>query len=100
MLRCAELLDAAVSAMMVGHQETLVRNHLSRASSSELDDCVLQGRIVDAVYLLGCKFASEVAHGLAVHFLDQRQQPHAFVRLHSCANYQERGNSAKNLFHI
>ena len=41
-LRGAESLDTAVTAMMVGHEQSLVGNDFARAASAELDDGVLQ----------------------------------------------------------
>ena len=41
-LRGAEALDAAVAAMVVGHEQSPVGNDFARAASAELDDGVLQ----------------------------------------------------------
>ena len=41
-LRSTEFLDAAVAAVVVRHEKSLVGNHLARAASAELYDGILQ----------------------------------------------------------
>ena len=79
MLGAGELLDAAVSAVVVGENQTLAGNHLSGTSAAENHDSVLQGRVVDVVDLFCCELAAVLLHGLDVHLLKKRQQPHSFV---------------------
>ena len=100
MLHGAELLDVAVSAVVVCHQEALRRDDLSGASSAELHDRVLERSVVDVIDLLRCKLASELLHGLAVHLLDERQQPHSLVGKHAAGKNCHSCDDADNLFHI
>ena len=53
-------LDAAVAAMVVGYEKAVLGDHLSGAAASELDDRILEGRMVDAVDLVGGKPAPEL----------------------------------------
>ena len=79
MLDAAEFLDAAVSAVVVGHQKTFRGYDLSGAAASELDDCVFERRAVYLVNLLWGELAACFMQSLAVHFLDKGQKPHSFV---------------------
>ena len=79
LFRCGKALDAAVSAVVVGGEQALLRNHLAGASSAELHDGVLQRSVVDVVDVLGSEAATDVAHGLFVELLEHGQQPHPFV---------------------
>ena len=78
-LRSGERLDIAVAAVVVGDQQTLLGNHFTGAAAAELDDGVLQGRMVDTVDLVRSQAAAEVGHGLSVHLLEQRQEPHTLI---------------------
>ena len=100
MLHGAELLDVAVSAVVVGQQETFSRDYLSCTSASELHDRVLERSVVDVIYLLRGKLASELLHGLAVHLLDERQQPHSLVGKHAAGKNCHSCDDADYLFHI
>ena len=72
-------LDAGIAAVVVGHEQSAAGNDFAGATSSELDNGVFDGRVVDAVDLVGGKAGAEIPHGLAVDFLKQGQQPHAFI---------------------
>ena len=74
-----ERLDVAVAAVVVGHEQAAAGDDLAGAAAAELDDGVLDGRVVDAVDLLRGEPGAEVAQGVAVHLLEQRQQPQALV---------------------
>ena len=79
-LRGAELLDAAVAAVVVRDQQAFFGDHFGRAAIVELDDGVLEGGMVDAVDLLGREPAAFGGHDVDVHRFQQRQEPHALVR--------------------
>ena len=49
-------LDIAVSAVMVGEEQTFVRDDFSGAAASEQDDGVLEGSLVDAVDVFSGEF--------------------------------------------
>ena len=68
-----------VAAVVVGEQQAVGRNDLARAAAAENDDRILERRFVDAVNILGRKFASARLHVPDIHFLQVRQHPHAFV---------------------
>ena len=99
-LHGAELLDVAVSAVVVGQQETFGRDYLTCTSASELHDRVLERSVVDVIDLLRGKLAAELLHGLSVHLLDERQQPHSLVGKHAAGKNCHSGDDADNLFHI
>ena len=80
MLHGRKRLDRPVTAVVIGEQQSVGRNDLTRASAAENDDGVLERRVVHAVNLLGREFASAGLHVLAVHFLEIGQHPHALVR--------------------
>ena len=84
MLHRAELLDAGVSAVVVGHQKALVGDNLPGASAPELHDGVFEGGVVYAVDLLCGQPAAFLLHHLDVHFLQKRQHPHAFICFQPC----------------
>ena len=69
----------SVAAVVVGEQQAVGRNDLARAAAAENDDRILERRFVDAVNILGRKFASARLHVPDIHFLQVRQHPHAFV---------------------
>ena len=99
MLDAAELLDVAVSAVVVGHKEAFLRDDLSGTAVSELHDRILEG-VVDIVYLLRRKLASELLHVLSVHLLDERQQPHTFVCECTSCKEGQCGDDGYYSFHI
>ena len=79
MLHAAELLDIAVSAVVVGHQKAVLGNDFSCTSSSELHDCIFEGCVVYVINLLRSELAAQFLHCLAVHFFKEREKPHSFV---------------------
>ena len=86
-------LDAAVAAVVVGHQQAAAGDELAGAAAAELDDGVLDGSVIDAVDLFRREAGSEIAQGVAVHFLDQREEPHPFVGAQGGRHQKEsRGN--------
>ena len=100
MLRSGECLDVAVAAVVVGNQQTLLGNHFTGAAAAELDDGILQGRMVDAVDLVRGQAAAEIGHGLSVHLLEQRQEPHALIGAGAEGKGRENREGTKNFFHI
>ena len=78
-LRRGKALDAAVSAVVVSYEEALVGDDLACTTAAELDNRVLEGGVVDVIYILCRKFAAHVLHDLAVHLLEEREQPHTFI---------------------
>ena len=88
MLHRTELLYAAVSAMVVGYKKSLGRYDFSRTSASELHDGILEGRVVDVIDLLWSELAAKFLHCLAVHLLQQRKHPHAFIRHDAAGKYR------------
>ena len=100
MVHTAELLDAGISAMMVGHQQTFVGDDFSGASSSELHYRILEGRVVDAVNLVRAQAASCLFESLSVHFLQQREHPHSFVCPDSRCKYCQDSQKTNKFLHI
>ena len=94
MFHTAELLDAAVAAMVVGHQKTFGRNNLTRASAAELDDGILERGIVDAVNLFRSKPAPELFHRICVELFQQWKHPHSFVCPEGSGKYRNCGEYA------
>ena len=90
-LRGGKGLDIAVAAVVVGHQQAASGDDLSGASAAELDDGVLDGGMGDAVDLLRGEPGAEVAQGVAVHFLQQRQEPHSLVGAQGGRQQEEGG---------
>ena len=88
-LRGRKALDAAVAAVVVSYEETLVRDYLSGAAAAELDDCILEGRVVDVIDVFCRQFAAHVLHDLAVHLLEQRQKPHALISPDTCCKHED-----------
>ena len=72
-------LNRTVAAVVVGKQQAVGRNDLARTSGTEDHDGVLERGFVDAVNLLGRKFAPAGLHLLDIHFLKVGQQPHSLV---------------------
>ena len=99
-LDAAELLYAAVAAVVVGQQQALVGHDLSGAASAELDYRVFERTLVYRIYLFRRQPAAGLLQGLGVHFLDKRQQPHPFVGAYRCRADQKRAQGAKYLLHI
>jgi len=77
--------------VVVGEQQAVGRNDLARAAAAENDDRILERRFIDAVNILGRKFASARLHVPDIHFLQIRQHPHAFVG-HSSQRHASRCN--------
>ena len=92
MLIRGEGLDGGISAMVVGHKETLVGDHLSGAAASEDDYGILQGRVVDTIDLLRGKPAAEILHGSGVEFLDEGEEPHSLIGHRACGYQHSRGD--------
>ena len=89
-LRGGECLDIAVAAVVVGHQQAAAGDDLGRAAAAELDDGVLDGRVVHAVDLLRSQPGAQIAQGVGVHFLEQGEEPHALVGAQG-GRHQEQG---------
>ena len=74
-----EALDAAVAAVVIGHQQALGRYHLSGAAAAEVHDGVFQGTLVDGVNLFRGKLAAGGFEVFSVQLFQERQQPHSFI---------------------
>ena len=97
----AELLDSRITTVMVGKEEALIRDYLSRTAVAENDNCVLQRRIVQVIYFLRSNLKSQFCHPAAVHFLQQRQKPHSLIRPHGSERQKEQHQAQKfNFFHF
>ena len=92
-----ELLDAAVAAMVVRHQQTFVGDHLSGTAPAEDDDCVLERRMVDTVDLIRGEPATEILHRVRIEFLEERKHPHPLV-CHRAESDHEGGREGTNQF--
>ena len=79
MLDGGKALDGAVAAVVVGQQQASGRDHLAGAAAAEMHHGILQGRMVDIVDVRGRELAAHLLHGLDVHLLEQREQPHALI---------------------
>jgi hypothetical protein len=99
MFNAAQLLDASVSAVMIRYEKSFSGDDFSCASSSELNDGILQGAAVYIVDLLGGQFAPQFFHCIGIHFLKQGKKPHAFV-CHRAETYGQSRDDAKDSFHI
>ena len=101
MLDAAVLLDLTVSAMVVGKEKSFRRNELSRASAAEQHDSILEGRLVDAVYVLGVKPEAFFLH-ICDTLRDQRRKPHAFVSLcrHAYKHCSDKNDDLFGVFHV
>ena len=73
-------LDRPVAAVVVGEEQSVGRDDLTRAAASEDDDGVFQRGVVHAVNFLGREFAAAGLHVLGIHLLEVGQHPHALVR--------------------
>ena len=93
-----EALDAAVAAVVVGHQEALGRYHLTGATPAEVHDGVFQGSFVDGVNLFRAQAAAGCLEVFAVELLEQRQEPHSFVG-HGAHRDGETGTKSEKSFH-
>ena len=74
-----ERLDAAVAAVVVRDDEAVAGDDLAGAAAAEVDDGILQRGMVDAVDFFGRELAARFFQGFAVHFLEERQEPHSLV---------------------
>ena len=100
MLRGGEGLDLAVAAVVVRDEQAGAGDDLRGAAAAELDDGVLDGRMVDAVDLVGGEAGAEVAERVCVHFLQQREQPHAFIGPEGGRREHQRGREGnQDTFH-
>ena len=72
--------DLPEAAMVVGEDEALIADHFRRATATEKHHRILYAPLVDAVDVLGGDQHAGGAH-IALDALEQRGQPHAFVRL-------------------
>jgi len=55
--------------MVIGPQQTIFGNKVTRASSTEYYDCILQAGLVDTVNILGAQPESLFLHDVDVIFL-------------------------------
>ena len=94
-----QALDAAVAAVMVGHKETLVRDHLSGAAAAKMHYGILEGGFIDRVDLLRGKFATCLAEVFSVKLFEEWEKPHSFIGHRRNAYGKGRDNS-KNTFHL
>ena len=62
MLDTAVTLDVAVTAVMVREEQALVRDNFSSTATSEEDDSIFQGCLVDTVDVLGGQFETFGLH--------------------------------------
>ena len=90
-LRSGEALNAGITAVVIGYQETLAGYHLGGASATEMHYRILERGIVDAVDLFSREAAAKVRHSLRVHLLQQREHPHALVCPQDGGCRQEQG---------
>ena len=87
-----QALDAAVTAVVVGYQQALLGDHLSRAAAAEVHDGVFQGGLVDGIDLFRGQFATGGLEVFSVELLQERQQPHSFIG----KGRQREGHCSKN----
>ena len=97
-LRGGEGLDIAVSAVVVGHKQTAAGDDFGGAAAAELDDGILDGRMVYAVDLFRREAGADIAERVAVHLLEQRQEPHALIGAQGGRHQQEGGGEGKQDF--
>ena len=97
MFHAGMALDLAVTAVVVGDEQSLGRNQFTRAAPSEEDHGVLERGLVDAVYVLGTQ-----TEALGLHIGNPRgneiRQPHSVVR-HRTERHQGRDNRKEVFFH-
>ena len=94
-----KLLDMAVAAVVVGYHQAFPGNHLSGAAAAEMDDGIFQRGMVHGINLFGRQAAAQVFHGSGIHFLEQREHPHALVRQGHRGRQGEQHQAAKHFFH-
>ena len=80
-LNGTELLDGRITAVVIGEEKSLIRDYLTGTAVAENDYGVLQCSIVQIIYLLWGDLESKFGHPAAVHFFQQRQNPHSLIRL-------------------
>ena len=93
-------LDAGVAAMVIGHQESAAGDDFPGAPAAELHDRILDGRVVDAVYLVGCQPGPEVCKRLTVNLFEERKHPHSLVCPELESQAQGDGHGNKCLLHF
>ena len=79
MLHAAVLLDGSVTTVVVSQHQSFGRDNLSRASSSEVYDCIFQRNAVGVVYLFGRDKQAELCHGNLVLLFEVGKHPHSFI---------------------
>ena len=78
MLHRAVFLDVVVAAVVVGKQQALVADDLSRAAATKEHDGILEAAMVDAVNVLSGDLHAHLLHFLLV-VLQQHGNPHALA---------------------
>ena len=78
-LHVAVLLDGSVTTVVVSQYQSFGRDNLSRASSSEVYDCIFQRKTVGIVNLFNRNLKSKLAHGNFILCFQVGQHPHTFV---------------------
>ena len=74
-----KLLNGTEPAVVVGEQQSLGGDDLTRTTVAEDNDGILERRLVDAVNILGGEFATPLFHLPDIHLLKVGQEPHALV---------------------
>ena len=93
-----QALDAAVTAVVVGDQETLVADHFTGAAAAKVDDGVFQGGFVDGVDFLRSQLAAGRLEVFSVELFQEGQEPHSFVG-HGAHRNGKAGQDCENTFH-
>ncbi len=88
-LHAAQSLDNAVTAMVVGQQQTFPGNDFPGTTAAEYDDGVFQAGMVDIVDVVGFKPESGIFHGFDVQLFQERQQPHPLVCTYIAAKEEQ-----------
>ncbi len=98
-LDAAVLLDGPVTAVVVGENQSPVRDDLAGTAVAENNDGVLDGVAVDVVDVFGGEFEPFGFHILDIQLLEIGKQPHSLVRPESRRREQQRQTGHHDLFH-
>ncbi len=93
-----QALNAAVTAVMVGHHQALVADDLTGAAAAKVHDGIFEAGLVDGVNLIRSELAARGLDVLAVELFEQRQQPHTFIG-HGGHGNGQCGQEGKYTFH-
>ena len=96
----AELLDTAVTAMVVGEDKPVGRYDFARTTGPEDDDGILERRPVGIVDIGSLQFQSGCLHIGVIRFLEVGQQPHPLIRKGSQPQRQRTERRKEEFFHL